>query len=130
MYHLDKDLVNSPVKSWGGKRPALEARRQANDSDVEYRRYVQHEEQDPAGPPDVLLDVPELKVDSIHFELDDLDAHVALKAKVLNLVKLNVGVDVRVGVAVRVGVGVQTVIDHRVKKAQVPSQIPRDDENR
>jgi hypothetical protein len=76
------------------KRPALEARRQANDTDVEYRRYVQHEEQDPAGPPDVLLDVPELKVDSIHFELDDLDAHVALKANVLNLVKLNVGVSV------------------------------------
>jgi e3 binding domain len=75
-------------------RPALQARRQANDSDVEYRRYVQREEQDPAGPPDVLLDVPELKVDLIHFELDDLDAHVALKANVLNLVKLNVGVDV------------------------------------
>ena len=41
--------------------------------------------------PDVLLDVPVVKVDSIHFELDDLDAHVALKAKVLDLVKLNVG---------------------------------------
>jgi hypothetical protein len=82
------------TRTWDRKRPALEARRQANDTDVEYRRYVQHEEQDPAGPPDVLLDVPELKVDSIHFELDDLDAHVALKANVLNLVKLNVGVSV------------------------------------
>ena len=29
------------------------------------------------GPPDVLLDVPELRVDLIHFELDDLDAHLA-----------------------------------------------------
>jgi pyruvate/2-oxoglutarate dehydrogenase complex dihydrolipoamide acyltransferase (E2) component len=38
--------------------------------------------------------VPELRIDSIHFELDNLDAHVALKAQVLNLVKLNVGVDV------------------------------------
>src|SRR6187200_135666 len=77
------------TRQWDRNRPALQARRQANDSDVEYRRYVQHEEQDPAGPPDVLLDVPELRVDSIHFELDDLDAHVALKANVLNLVKLN-----------------------------------------
>src|SRR5215213_6675894 len=81
-------------RNGNGTRPALKARREANDSDVEYRRYVQREEQDPAGPPDVLLDVPELKVESIHFELDDLDAHVALKANVLNLVKLNVGVDV------------------------------------
>jgi hypothetical protein len=77
-----------------GARPALKARHETNDANREYRAYVGREEQDPAGPPDVLLDVPELRVDSIHFELDDLDAHVALKANVLNLVKLNVGVDV------------------------------------
>jgi hypothetical protein len=41
-----------------------------------------------------MLDVPELRIDSIHFELDDLDAHVAAKANVLNLIKLTVGVDV------------------------------------
>jgi hypothetical protein len=77
-----------------GDRPALEAMRADNDADREYRQYVRREEQDRAGPPDVLLDVPELKVDLIHFELDDLDAHVAVKARVLNLVKLDVGVDV------------------------------------
>jgi hypothetical protein len=77
-----------------GARPALRARQETNDANREYRAFVGHEEQDPAGPPDVLLDVPELKIDLIHFELDELDAHVALKAKVLNLVKLNVGVDV------------------------------------
>ena len=75
-------------------RPAQQARREFNDADREYRRYASREEEDRAGPPDVLLDVPELRVDLIHFELDDLDAHVALKAKVLNLVKLNVGLDV------------------------------------
>ena len=52
---------------------------------------------DPSDEPDVLLDVPVVKVDSIHLELDDLDAHVALKAQVLDLVKLNVGVDVHLG---------------------------------
>jgi hypothetical protein len=80
-----------------GARPALKARHETNDANREYRAYVGREEQDPAGPPDVLLDVPELRVDSIHFELDELDAHVALKANVLNLVKLNVGVDVHLG---------------------------------
>src|SRR5215204_4739479 len=82
-----------------GARPALRARQETNDANREYRAFVGHEEQDPAGPPDVLLDVPELKIDLIHFELDELDAHVALKAKVLNLVKLNVGVDVHLSKA-------------------------------
>jgi hypothetical protein len=99
-----------------GQRPALQARRQANDSDVEYRRFVQHEEQDPAGPPDVLLDVPELKVDLIHFELDDLDAHVALKAKVLNLIKLNVGIDVHLS---RVKLDIKGVEAQVVMKARL-----------
>ena len=63
----------------------------------EYRRYAAAGREDPGADPDVLLDVPVLKVDSIHFELDDLDAHVALKAQVLDLVKLNVGVDVHLG---------------------------------
>ncbi len=63
----------------------------------EYQRYAQEAREDPGPEPDVLLDVPVVKVDSIHFELDDLDAHVALKAQVLDLVKLNVGVDVHLG---------------------------------
>jgi hypothetical protein len=50
---------------------------------------------DAAGPPDVLLDIPKLRVDSLHLELDDLEAHVALEASVLNLVTLSVGVDAR-----------------------------------
>jgi hypothetical protein len=76
-----------------GERPAVEAMRADSDADREYRTYVRREERERAGPPDVLVDVPELKVDLIHFELDDLDAHVALKARVLNLIKLNIGVD-------------------------------------
>jgi e3 binding domain len=83
-------------KPSGGERPAVEAMRADTDADREYRAYVRREEQDRAGPPDVLLDVPELKVDLIHLEVDDLDAHVALKARVLNLIKLNVGIDVHV----------------------------------
>jgi pyruvate/2-oxoglutarate dehydrogenase complex dihydrolipoamide acyltransferase (E2) component len=47
--------------------------------------------------PDVLLDVPVVKVDKIHLELEELDAHVALKAKVLDLVNLTVGVDAHLG---------------------------------
>jgi hypothetical protein len=47
--------------------------------------------------PDVLLDVPTLNVASIKLGLDDLTAHVALKAEILDLVKLSVGVDAHLG---------------------------------
>jgi hypothetical protein len=63
----------------------------------EYEAYALAGIDDPRGDPDVLLDVPVIKVDSIHLELDDLDAHVSLLAKVLDLVKLSVGVDVHLG---------------------------------
>ena len=99
-----------------GSRPAQQAKRSDNDSDREYRRFVSREESDPAGPPDVLLDVPELRVDSIHFELDDLDAHLAVKANVLDLVKLNVGIDVhlsRVKLDIK-GVEVEAVLKARL----------------
>lgn len=47
--------------------------------------------------PDVLLHVPDLHVGKIEFELDDLEAHVSLNARVLDLVHLQVGADVRLG---------------------------------
>jgi e3 binding domain len=103
-------------RSGNGARPAQQARREQNDANREYRRYVGHEEQDPTGPPDVLLDVPELRIDSLHFELDDLDAHVALKARVLNLVKLNVGVDVHLS---RVKLDIKGVEAEVVLKARL-----------
>jgi hypothetical protein len=104
-------------QSGNGSRPALQAKYQANETDVEYRRWVQREEHDgPGGPPDVMLDVPELKIDSIHFKLDDLDAHVAAKANVLNLVKLTVGVDVHLS---RVKLDIKGVEAQLVLKARL-----------
>jgi hypothetical protein len=103
-------------QSGNGSRPAERARRSENVSDREYRRYESREESDPGGPPDVLLDVPELRVDLIHFELDDLDAHLAVKANVLNLIKLNVGIDVhlsRVKLDIR-GVEAEVVLKARL----------------
>src|SRR5690348_3096040 len=106
----------APRDKDGALRPAQQARREFNDADREYRRYITREEEDRAGPPDVLLDVPELRVDSIHLEVDDLDAHVALKAKVLNLVKLNVGLDVHLS---RVKLDIKGVEAELVLKARL-----------
>ena len=49
------------------------------------------------GDPDVLLAVPVVKVDSIHLQVDDLDARVSLNAQVLDLVNLQVGVHAHLG---------------------------------
>lgn len=63
----------------------------------EYQRYATEGGDAMGEEPDVLLDVPVLKVDSIHLEVDNLRARVSLQAKVLDLVNLNVGVDVQLG---------------------------------
>ena len=50
----------------------------------------------PEGP-DVLLDVPVVKVDEIDLEVEDLHAQVAVLAEVRDLVQLSVGADARLG---------------------------------
>ncbi len=47
--------------------------------------------------PDVLLDVPVVKVDEIQLEVENLRASVSLQAEVLDLLKLKVGADVELG---------------------------------
>jgi hypothetical protein len=47
--------------------------------------------------PDVLLDVPVIKVDEIDIEVDDLRAQVAVMAEVRDLVEISVGADVSLG---------------------------------
>ncbi|MEO3867399.1 hypothetical protein ABGB18_01070 [Nonomuraea sp. B12E4] len=71
--------------------------------DVRERRHERrHDEpatraQPLGGEPDVLLDVPVVKVDEIHLEVNDLRARVSLNAEVLDLLRLGVGADVDLG---------------------------------
>jgi hypothetical protein len=78
------------------------ARNQGSDKTVPERMYEDYTLIDPGeisdtDEPDVVVDIPVVKVDEIHFELDDLEARVALHAEVLDLVKLSVGVHVELG---------------------------------
>ncbi len=43
--------------------------------------------------PDVLLDIPNLSVDEITLEVDNLQVHIALDARLANLLKLTAGAD-------------------------------------
>jgi pyruvate/2-oxoglutarate dehydrogenase complex dihydrolipoamide acyltransferase (E2) component len=78
------------------------ARNQGADKTMPERLYEDYTLIDPGeisdtDEPDVIVDVPIVKVDEIHFELDDLLARVSLHAEVLDLVKLSVGVHVELG---------------------------------
>src|SRR5918995_3408067 len=60
------------------------------------RRSPSPDGQKPDGQkPDVVLDVPELEVDRITLQVQDLRAHVSILAELANVVNISVGVDAR-----------------------------------
>jgi hypothetical protein len=84
------------------KSPTPKKRNQGSDKTVPERMYEDYTIIDPGeisdtDEPDVIVDIPIVKVDEIHFELDDLEARVSLHAEVLDLVKLSVGVHAQLG---------------------------------
>jgi hypothetical protein len=51
----------------------------------------------PSGEPDVLIDIRKVKVDEIYVDVEDLDAHLALRAKLGDLLQVMAGVHVSLG---------------------------------
>jgi hypothetical protein len=43
--------------------------------------------------PDVVLDVPTLNIEELDLEVEDLRAHVSVRAELANFVNINIGVD-------------------------------------
>jgi hypothetical protein len=77
-------------------------RNQGKDKTVPEGMYEDYTVLDPSeisdtDEPDVVVDIPVVKVDEIDFELDDLEARISLHAEVLDLVKLSVGVHAELG---------------------------------
>jgi len=98
----------SPLKKDRQKGSSVDGERQSairnqgGDKTIPEQMYEDYTVIDPVeisdtDEPDVIVDVPVVKVDEIHFELDDLMARVSLHAEVLDLVKLSVGVHVELG---------------------------------
>jgi hypothetical protein len=84
----------------GSRRSPL--RNQTDNATVPEREYQDYTLLHPGSisdtdEPDVLVDIPVVKVEEISFELDDLEARVSLHAEVLDLVKLSVGVHAELG---------------------------------
>jgi hypothetical protein len=68
--------------------------------------------------PDVLLDVPQLRVEEISLDVEELRAHVSVEADVLNLLNLSIGVDAQLsGVHLEIkGVEAQVLLKVRLDK--------------
>jgi len=97
----NKSPIQQKQSSGGGERKS-KIRNQGDEKTVPERMYEDYTIIDPGeisdtDEPDVVVDVPVVKVDEIDFELDDLEARVSLHAEVLDLVKLSVGVHVELG---------------------------------
>lgn len=82
----------SRSSSGNGRRSSSRTGRRADYRDYEIRNPKEIDEG-----PDVLLDVPVVKVDEIDVEVVDLRAAVSVRAELQGLVKLNVGVGVKLG---------------------------------
>jgi hypothetical protein len=63
----------------------------------EFPDYSVFDPSDVPQGPDVLVDVPVVKVDKIEIEVDDLQARVAARASVRNIFNLTVGAHARLG---------------------------------
>jgi hypothetical protein len=63
----------------------------------EFADYSITDPKDIPARPDVLVDVPVVKVDEIDIEVDDLRAQVAVNAEVQKLVQLSIGADAHLG---------------------------------
>ena len=89
------------------------------------REYEDHrlsqDERQPTGSsePDVLLDVPVLKVDEIDLTVEGLRAHVAVLAELADLVKLSVGADVELDKVELTIKGVEAQVLLKVRLEQV-----------
>jgi e3 binding domain len=88
--------------------------------EYESHRQPQGEQQDAGSTePDVLLDVPMLKVKEINLTVEGLRAHVAVLAELADLVKLSVGADVGLDKVELEIMGVEAQVLLKVRLEQV-----------
>ncbi|MGH3146070.1 MAG: E3 binding domain-containing protein [Rubrobacter sp.] len=63
----------------------------------EYDASATEDRGESLGEPDVLLDVPALRVEEIDLEVEDLRAKVSFQAELADLAKINVGLEAELG---------------------------------
>jgi len=75
--------------------------------------------------PDVVLDVPTLNVEELDLEVEDLRAHVAVRAQLADFVKIEIGVDAYLD-KVKLGIkGVEAQVLLKVRLERILGTIER-----
>ena len=75
--------------------------------------------------PDVVLDIPTLNVEELDLEVEDLRAHVSVRAEVANFVNINIGVDAYLD-KLKLGIkGVEAQVLLKVKLERILGTIDR-----
>jgi pyruvate/2-oxoglutarate dehydrogenase complex dihydrolipoamide acyltransferase (E2) component len=106
----------SPQRS-GGERPSSEPRPDGPVEDREARLLGED--------PDVVLDVPTLNIEELDLEVEDLRAHVSVRAEVANFVNINIGVDAYLD-KLKLGIkGVEAQVLLKVKLERILGTIER-----
>ncbi len=99
IHGLPEEVKHLTTYSAGALREARKISRRSAQEGFEHleKNLIRDENGDGDNLPDVLLDVPILKVDEIKLKVDNMEARVALNAQLANLVSINVGADVVIG---------------------------------
>lgn len=74
-------------------RTGVEPVQPLSEAERQRRRQSATQRSQAMGDPDVLLEIPNLSVDEITLEVENLQVHLALDARVANLVRLTAGAD-------------------------------------
>lgn len=77
------------------------------------------------GEPDVVLDVPKLAVKKIDLQVDNLEVHIALDARLGNLLKITAGADAKIDKVKLVIEGVEAEAHLKVRLDNVAAIIDR-----
>lgn len=101
------------AKRGSGSNGSSAVRRRGSE---EFDDYAVRDPREIEDGPDVLLDVPVVKVDEIDLEVDDLRAQVSVMAEVRGLVELSVGAEARLG---KVELNIQGVEAQALVKARL-----------
>ena len=110
----------TPVPRATPVRQLTEEERQRQEASSERRR-----QEAASGDPDVLLDVPNLSVDEITLEVENLRAKVSLDARLANLLQLTAGADVGIDKVKLTIKGVKAEVLLKVRLDNVANIIDR-----
>ena len=95
------------------------------ESTEEQAGYEESGEEFAQADPDVLLDVPVVKIEELNLEVDDLKARVALRTRLSELLEIDVGVDLALTNVNLEAKGVEAVARLKARLENVDSIINR-----